>query len=93
MPAYYNNGFSIFYIFNNIMKYQDAFHGSNLKHSTVYTKNSNMLWFGYNLIGAKIWFDLYNNNFDSYFLVYTYLQQQIIYLTVGYSHHKMAEII
>ena len=46
MPAYnvlYNNGFSIFYIFNNIMKYQDAFHGSNLKHSTVYTKNSNML--------------------------------------------------
>ena len=56
MPAYnvlYNKGFSIFYIFNNIMKYQDAFHGSNLKHSAVYTKNSNMLWFGYNLIGAK----------------------------------------
>ena len=56
MPAYnqkginnilYNNGCAnilCLYSLYNIMKHQDAFHGSNLKHSTVYTnKKSNML--------------------------------------------------
>ena len=42
---------NILYFYNTIiMKYQDAFHGSNLKHSTVYTNKTVTC---YNLIGAK----------------------------------------
>ena len=47
-PAY--NGCSNILYPYNIMKYKDAFHGSNLKHSTVY-KNKTVTC--YNLIGAK----------------------------------------
>ena len=53
MPAYYNNGCAnilCLYSLYNIMKHQDAFHGSNLKHSTVYTNKTVTC---YNLIGAK----------------------------------------
>ena len=62
MPAYnqkgindilYNNGCAnilCHYSLYNIMKHQDAFHGSNLKHSTVYTNKTVTC---YNLIGAK----------------------------------------